>query len=157
MSINNLYDAFKERCGEFFDLSGASFGDDSNDPLAVEFIERIRLYALAVARRVIKGTDKRSDILDDAVQDATIQVLTKLHTFQGGAKFSVWAYTVVSNICKAAAKKGQCKIKTTRESEFGDGSEVTILDYITRDHRVKNDSYGWQSRNNSRVTESVPE
>lgn len=143
MDINEVYELLKLRLGELPDGCSARVGDYPNDPLTALFIERIRLYALAVAKVTIKGNDKKSDILEDAVQDATIQVLKNLHTFQGNSQFSTWTYRVVFNACIAAARQSQRKVKTMRQSDFGGKDEGFVFEKVISEHRRENNNHHW--------------
>jgi|GEM_PF-6931285 len=153
-NINQLYKEYRQWLKNLDTGGSKTFGSDADEPIKDRFIRELGLYAENIARTIIQGANKQSDILFDAVQDSIVQVLTKLDTFHEDSLFSTWTYTVVANICRALARKGQRKVQTIRESEFCDTPNGMFLDTISKDYRIKDNTHGWTSSHNTDCDES---
>jgi RNA polymerase sigma-70 factor (ECF subfamily) len=67
---------------------------------------------------------------EDFVQDALIQILDKLDTFEGRSKFTTWAYRFVINIAAGELRLHRWRT-LSMEAVISEGEEVSLLSFIS--------------------------
>lgn len=91
-------------------------------------INIIRRYRDTILGFAIKMTKNHSDA-EDIVQEISLTLVKKLHTFKGNSKFSTWLYKVTLNSCymvlNKANKSGQHEVTSNYLYENAPASEAS--------------------------------
>lgn len=69
-------------------------------------------------------------MVEDFVQDALLQILDNLDTFEGRSKFTTWAYRFVINVAAAELRLHRWRTQSL-EAVVGEGDEVSLLFFLS--------------------------